>query len=474
MTENLTQAPIRAAIYARISSDKAGEGLGVERQIKDCRERAKQLGWTVTEVYTDNDVSAYSGKARPGYRQMLQDVKNGNLDAILAWHTDRLHRRLIELEEFVDIVKQQRTQVVTYQAGDLNLSTSQGLMQARMMGVFAQAEVEQTIARLQSKKSAMAAAGEYRGGPRPYGYEKDGITVRKSEAEVVVWATKQIIVGRTLAAVARELNEEGLTTSTGRAWTYSRLRDVLVRPRNAGKLNRGRHGRGELKIIGDAKWPGIVEFEEWYTAFQLLTDKSRRRQNGNDTKWLGSGIYLCGKCGEPLRVAPHGGTKSQNAARRYLYRCVASAHLTVSTEPTDRFVRLVIAEYLRDPRIAEAFDDRSEQVNVDRERRAERVKRLETIENDYAEGMITGGAFKKANSRVQKDIEEIDKRLTTAMRSSVTSPVTNATDPTEAFMKASIDVQRAILNTLIKVEIGPAPYRGSRWSPERVKITPVK
>ena len=172
---------------------------------------------------------------------MLQDVKNGNLDAILAWHTDRLHRRLIELEEFVDIVKQQRTQVVTYQAGDLNLSTSQGLMQARMMGVFAQAEVEQTIARLQSKKSAMAAAGEYRGGPRPYGYEKDGVTVRESEAVVVARATKQIIAGRTLAAVARELNDEGLTTSTGRPWTYSRLKDVILRPRNAGKLNQGRH-----------------------------------------------------------------------------------------------------------------------------------------------------------------------------------------------------------------------------------------
>lgn len=404
---------------------------------------------------------------------MLQDVKNGNLDAILAWHTDRLHRRLIELEEFVDIVKQQRTQVVTYQAGDLNLSTSQGLMQARMMGVFAQAEVEQTIARLQSKKSAMAAAGEYRGGPRPYGYEKDGVTVRESEAVVVARATKQIIAGRTLAAVARELNDEGLTTSTGRPWTYSRLKDVILRPRNAGKLNQGRHERGELKIIGDAKWPGIVEYEEWYTAYKLLTDKSRRRQNGNDTKWLGSGIYLCGKCGEPLRVAPHGGTKMQNTARRYLYRCVASAHLTVSTEPTDRFVRMVIAEYLRDPRFAKAFEDRSEQVGEDRQSRALQVRRLETIENDYAEGLTNGTAFKKANLKVQKNIEEIDKRLSAAMRRSVTSPVSNAENPIEAFRKASIDVQRAVLNTLIRVEIGPAPYRGSRWSPDRVKITPA-
>ena len=134
---------------------------------------------------------------------------------------------------------------------------------------------------------------------------------------------------------------------------------------------------------------------------------------------------------------------------------------------------MVIAEYLRDPRFAKAFEDRSEQVGEDRQSRALQVRRLETIENDYAEGLTNGTAFKKANLKVQKNIEEIDKRLSAAMRRSVTSPVSNAENPIEAFRKASIDVQRAVLNTLIRVEIGPAPYRGSRWSPDRVKITPA-
>jgi DNA invertase Pin-like site-specific DNA recombinase len=55
---------IRAAIYCRISQDRAGAGLGVTRQ-EDCGAPCERRGWVVVEVYADNDVSAYSGKPRP-------------------------------------------------------------------------------------------------------------------------------------------------------------------------------------------------------------------------------------------------------------------------------------------------------------------------------------------------------------------------------------------------------------------------
>src|SRR5690625_3774762 len=91
----------QAAIYVRISRDREGAGLGVDRQENDCRDLAARLGWTIVATYTDNDLSAYSGKPRPGYLAMLEDVKAGRVNAILAWHTDRLHRKNAELEEFV-------------------------------------------------------------------------------------------------------------------------------------------------------------------------------------------------------------------------------------------------------------------------------------------------------------------------------------------------------------------------------------
>lgn len=102
--------PNAAVIYARISQDRGGEGLGVKRQLVDCRAEAKRRGWPVVAEFVDDDVSAYSGKTRTGYRAMLEAIQQGEADAVLVWHVDRLHRRPIELEEFVNTCTRRRSQ----------------------------------------------------------------------------------------------------------------------------------------------------------------------------------------------------------------------------------------------------------------------------------------------------------------------------------------------------------------------------
>ena len=73
----------------------------MNRQLADCPAEAARRGWTVAEVYVDDDVSAYSGKTRPAYARMLADLADEQRDAVIVWHLDRLHRRPIELEQFV-------------------------------------------------------------------------------------------------------------------------------------------------------------------------------------------------------------------------------------------------------------------------------------------------------------------------------------------------------------------------------------
>src|SRR4030067_500544 len=81
----------RAAIYARISSDPQGRRLGVERQIADCERLAADLGWEVHDTYVDNDTSAWSGKARPEYQRLCEDIKAGTGEALVGGAADRLH-----------------------------------------------------------------------------------------------------------------------------------------------------------------------------------------------------------------------------------------------------------------------------------------------------------------------------------------------------------------------------------------------
>jgi len=59
--------------------------------------------WPIADTYIDDDVSAYSGKPRPEYRRLLDDMRAGTVDAVVVWHLDRLHRHPRELEEFFDV-----------------------------------------------------------------------------------------------------------------------------------------------------------------------------------------------------------------------------------------------------------------------------------------------------------------------------------------------------------------------------------
>ncbi len=476
---------IRAAIYARISRDTK-EGQGVDRQEADCRALAKKLGWEVAAVYIDNDVSAYSGRIRPEYRAMLDAIRGGEIDAVLAWHTDRLHRRLVDLEEFVNVVEAHKTRVATCTAGEnIDLSTASGRMVARTLGNMAQFEIDHARERMQRAKKQMAAHGKYRGGPRPYGYKKGGLEIEEREAQVIRESIKHILAGRSLAAVARELNARGEKTSSGRPWTYAGLKDVLIRPRNAGLLAHGDPSRPEggglrlkFEIVGPAEWPAIITEDEWRSIYALLSDQSRRRLHSNETKWLGSGIYICGICGGRLRPAPYGGTaKSGGRTRKYLYRCTESAHLTIACEKTDDYVREVVANLVRDPRVVSAMNPGDPDLTEARERRTALSARLTSFENDYALGRITGAQLQKATQTVTEELTEVDNRLAKALRRSTSSSILRAADPGAAFLAAPIDVQRAVLSTVLRVEVLRAREVGVKiggaWTADRLRITPI-
>jgi site-specific DNA recombinase len=176
----------RAAIYARISEDRLGDRAGVDRQRVDCEELIRRRRWEVAGVYVDNDVSASNDKRRPEYARLLDDLKAGALDMIVAWHPDRLHRRPAELESFIELLEATGAGVATVQAGELDLATPSGRLVARMLGAVARHEVDLKAARQRRKHEELARAGrDSGGGDRPYGFESDRRTIREPEAAVI-------------------------------------------------------------------------------------------------------------------------------------------------------------------------------------------------------------------------------------------------------------------------------------------------
>ena len=138
--------------------------MAVKRQLADCRAEAERLGWTVTQEYVDDDVSAYSGKPRPAYERMLADLADGRIDAIIAWHIDRLYRRPLDLEELLRVCASVGVTDLRTVSGAFDLATGDGMLVARMLAAVAANESDSKRRRGRRKMQEIAEAGKAHGG----------------------------------------------------------------------------------------------------------------------------------------------------------------------------------------------------------------------------------------------------------------------------------------------------------------------
>jgi site-specific DNA recombinase len=343
-----------AAIYVRISDDRVGGGLGVERQEKDCRAVAARLGWDVVTVHTDNDLTAYSKsrkyKGRPGYDALIDQLKNGTVRGVIAWHTDRLHRTPRELEDFIDIIENVDIPVETAKAGVVELRTPAGRAMARTLCAWAFYESEHKSERIRAKYVQLAEAGlPGNGGYRPFGYSKDRLSVVEEEADVLRECYALVLSGRSLRSICSALAERGILSSQGNRWTFQALRYNLLSARNAGL--REHQGR----IVGKAAWPAIVSEDTWRTAVAILAARSRQaRRDGSvpdsGRRHLLTGFLWCGRCGGKL--VPR---SASNVTQRYGCLPVkeggcAGSHTMISH--TDAAIeQLLFAKLERDARL---------------------------------------------------------------------------------------------------------------------------
>jgi len=286
----------RWAIYCRISrarrTDKDGrtvvETLGVERQEPPPRALVERMGGEVVKVYVDNDLSAYSGKRRPGYETMLADAKAGVIVGIAAWHPDRLTRQPVENERLISLTEAHGTKLATALAGDHNLNTPAGRMMFRQLGTIARYESEHKAERLLAKAEELAMDGRPHGGPRPFGYEPDGVTVREPEAAILRDAATRLLGGEPLNPIARG---HGLDATT--------LRRALLAPRTAGL----RQHRGE--VVGDADWPAVISGQQ-QRDLAALFGRPGRKALGRPEAFTYSGIIRCARCSRPMHSAGQG------------------------------------------------------------------------------------------------------------------------------------------------------------------------
>lgn len=399
-----------AAIYARISDDREGAGLGVARQREDCEALIERRGWTLADVYVDNDLSAYAGKPRPGYDRLIEDVRAGTVGAIVAWHPDRLHRSTRELEDFIDVVEASEATVETVTAGTYDLSTPSGRMTARILGATARHESEHKSARARRKHEELARAGAVSGGgTRPFGFERDRVTIRESEAVEIRDAVRRLLTGETAYSILNDWQKRGVVTSTGKQWRTTPFRNMFLSPRIAGL----RGHRGEP--ISDAIWPAIIDRDDWERVRAILSDPRRRRGGRPREYLLTGGLLLCGLCGTRLYAQPKAPKEPGQPSRR-CYRCLrlegGCGGIRCLAEPLDAEVRDVVLAAVDGPDLRETLEasDDSYRELLDQLRADEDA--LHALEvSHFTEGHPSKPAYLKSREKLTDRIEATKRAL---------------------------------------------------------------
>jgi DNA invertase Pin-like site-specific DNA recombinase len=151
--------PIRAAIYARVSTSEQS----CESQLRDLRQYVAARGFNAVE-YVDTGFSG-AKQSRPALDRLMDDARKRRFDCILVWKFDRFARStkhlLLALEEFRGI----GVQFISYQE---NIDTTSPLGQALFTIVSAVAQLERDLIRerVRAGLRAARAKGKKFGRPR--------------------------------------------------------------------------------------------------------------------------------------------------------------------------------------------------------------------------------------------------------------------------------------------------------------------
>lgn len=455
--------PQRAAIYARQSLDKSGDALAVSRQVAECRELAERNGWEVVEVYQDNDRSATSGKVRPEWTRMLADLSAGRHDVLVCWHTDRLYRRLRDLVALVDVAEKRSLRIATVRSSDLDLSTPAGRMVAGLLGSVASYETEQKAARQVAANRQRAQNGVVLWSRRPYGFDRQGQTVKvvKAEAREIHKAAKAVLAGETLASVAADLNARGVTTSAGKPWTVTAVRRVLLNPRTAGRVV----SKGE-DYGSDA--PAILDADAADQLGAILRDPARKQAPPSTAvKHLLSGLVECGRCGDALKPQSVPMFAMPNADRVMIYRC-STCYLTRRMDLVNEVVLGVLVERLSRP---DALDLLATDVDVTalRERVVDARQRRDALAKMLGDGIMSPEAARTQAERLTGQIDELERQIIGATGTDPLAKLAQAGDVAAAVDRMTLRQLRDAIRALMTVRILPAG-KGVRFNPEHVEI----
>ena len=220
---------MRAIGYIRVSTEKQADGgVSLEAQAEKVRAMAIVQGAELADLIIDAGESAKSLN-RPGMARLLALVDAGAVDTVIIAKLDRLTRSVADLAVLLKRFERRGVSLVSV-ADALDTRSAAGRLVLNIMVSVSQWEREAIGERTRDAMNHKRANGE-RVGQVPYGYRlsADGLHLEPEAGEQALVSLARALkaAGRTVRAIADELNRQGATTRRGTAWRFQYVAQLL-------------------------------------------------------------------------------------------------------------------------------------------------------------------------------------------------------------------------------------------------------
>jgi site-specific DNA recombinase len=271
--------------YVRISSDSQKDNTSIAEQKKRIQAYCTSQNWKIEEMFVDEAKSGSKIDERIEYAKMLRFAQNkdNEIDAIIVFKSDRIHRHLKNLLIMIEDELQPHGIAFISVSENFDTSTPQGMLTLQMLGSFAEFERNLINERTRSGRISRAKSGKYAGGKIPYGYlVVDGkFVINELEAKIVREMFQMYAEGKSYGFIAKYINslqkqsgDDSGSSDTNKKWSRTSICYILRNASYTGLLSYdGKKEKNQIQV--KASIPAIVS-KQLFNKVQTLREQKRK------------------------------------------------------------------------------------------------------------------------------------------------------------------------------------------------------
>ncbi|WP_438327413.1 cassette chromosome recombinase CcrB [Staphylococcus pseudintermedius] len=369
--------------YIRVSTERQVEGYSIEGQITQIGQYYQFNGYELVDIYADRGISGKSMN-RPELQRMLNDAKNGKLDCVMVYKTNRLARNTSDLLTIVEELHRQNVEFFSL-SERMEVKNSTGKLMLQILASFSEFERNTILENIYNRQHQRALEGYYQGN-LPLGYNnipdnKKELMINQHEANIVKYIFESYAKGHGYRKIANALNHKGYVTKKGNPFSISAITYILSNPFYIGKIQfakykdwneKRRKGLNDNPVIAEGKHAPIISQELWDKVQSRKKQVSQKPQvHGKGTNLLTSLIF-CEKCGATYAASTTTNTLKDGTKKRIrYYSCsnfrnkeskVCSAN-SVRADVIEKYVMDQILEIVKSDKVLKQVVERVNQEN---------------------------------------------------------------------------------------------------------------